>query len=137
MFNVLLYIWQLPQNIVALFMLLYFTDKEKVETINNIKIYSSTKMRGGISLGNYIIVANYYKNNYKVYSHEYGHAKQSKMLGCLYLIIIGVFSLIHAAAYKGSDYYSYWTEKWANKLVGIYDVNFDFDYKTHFENLKN
>lgn len=48
-------------------------------------------MRSGITLGNYIIV-----NNIKHLRHELGHTRQSKILGPLYLLVIGLPSLIHA-----------------------------------------
>ena len=54
--------------------------------------------------------------------HEYGHTLQSKMLGPLYLIVIGLPSLIWAWLYgpvipwSKNGYYVFYTEKWAEKL---------------------
>ena len=55
--------------------------------------------------------------------HECGHVKQSRILGPLYLFVIGIPSIIHAALpckkCKETNYYHFYTEKWANKLMGI------------------
>ncbi len=56
--------------------------------------------------------------------HEYGHFVQSLILGPLYLIIIGIPSVIWANIRffermrnrKGRSYYSFYTEKWASSL---------------------
>ena len=60
-----------------------------------------------------------------VIKHECGNVKQSKMLGPLYLIVIGVPSILHAWLndYIGCDeesgYSHFYTEKCADKLMGI------------------
>ena len=56
--------------------------------------------------------------------HEYGHTIQSLLLGPLYLLVIGVPStlwgflpgLAKKRREKGSSYFSFFTEKWANAL---------------------
>ena len=54
--------------------------------------------------------------------HERGHQIQSFILGPLYLLIIGLPSIIWCRCFenyrKTNDisYYSFYTEKWANKL---------------------
>ena len=83
-------------------------------------LYYSSKMRGGISLGQYIIVNDKYKD-YKgdTEKHEYGHYLQSRYLGPLYLLVIGLPSLLWAAWWnerRGVSYYSFYTEKWADRL---------------------
>nr|DAQ46191.1 MAG TPA: hypothetical protein [Crassvirales sp.] len=62
----------------------------------------------------------------KSIQHECVHSKQSDILGPLYLIVIGIPSLLHNIVhYLCSkigikwNYYSFYTESWANKLVGI------------------
>lgn len=52
--------------------------------------------------------------------HELGHVKQSHMLGWLYLIIIGLPSILWA--WLGDEdkcYYSFYTEKGANQAMGL------------------
>ena len=118
--EVLLYIWQLPQNFLGLLFLLFIREKEK-RTLEGITYYYCKNFRGGISLGKYIFLNSRSKISVK---HEYGHCIQSKMLGWFYLIVIGLPSLIHAGFHKtncspGKSYYHFYTEKWADKLVGI------------------
>lgn len=118
--EVLLYIWQLPQNILGLLFLLFIKGEER-KTTDNITFYYCKNFRGGISLGKYIILNSCNKTTVR---HEYGHCIQSKMLGWLYLIVIGLPSLIHAGIHKyncspSKSYYHFYTEKWADKLMGI------------------
>lgn len=57
--------------------------------------------------------------------HEYGHCIQSLILGPFWLFVIGIPSFVWAgcfAKYRQThnvSYYSFYTEKWANKLGGI------------------
>ena len=54
--------------------------------------------------------------------HEYGHTLQSLALGPLYLLVIGLPSLIWARSHRlaacrrrdGRSYYDFYTERWAN-----------------------
>ena len=63
----------------------------------------------------------------KTLAHEYGHTIQSLMLGPLYLIIIGIPSWVwcnvpcfrNMRRQKNISYYSFYTEKWADKLGEI------------------
>lgn len=117
------WIWQLPQNLIGI---TYrgIIKSDIISTINedsNYKVYLTRSNNGGVTLGKYIFVYQRYSNLSKVIQHETGHAIQSKILGPLYLLVIGLPSLIHASIHniwcgKNEDYYHFWTEKWANKL---------------------
>jgi len=56
--------------------------------------------------------------------HEYGHTIQSLLLGSLYLVIIGIPSTLWGFLQplnkkrktEGISYFSFFTEKWANRL---------------------
>ena len=115
----LLYIWQLPQNLVGLLFLLFIKGEVK-HTLQGITFFYSKRFPGGISLGSYIILG--YANE-KSIKHEYGHSIQSRYIGWLYLLVVGLPSLLHAAFHDcrslGKTYYHYWTERWANRLVGL------------------
>lgn len=118
--NVLLYVWQLPQNIIGV-ILTYFYKVKLIRKEGNINIYQSDYMLGGISLGKYIILR--YKNESSI-KHELGHCKQSLLLGPLYLIVIGLPSILHNMIHSLFndigiywDYYKFYTESWANKLM--------------------
>ncbi len=115
--NILLYIWCLPQNLLGLLFLLFIGGEER-HTLNGISFYYAKDFRGGISLGRYIILGDKRERSVR---HEFGHCIQSRMLGPLYLIVVGLPSLIHAWLCKCDDhsYYDYWCERWADKLGGI------------------
>nr|DAI59018.1 MAG TPA: Calcium homeostasis modulator [Crassvirales sp.] len=75
-----------------------------------------------VSLGDYIfMVPDFPKESFK---HELGHCYQSQLLGWLYIPVIAIPSVLHnlyvriarKLGYK-PDYYSFYTEKWADHLV--------------------
>lgn len=118
-----LWIWQLPQNLVGLLFLLFIRGEVK-HKLGSIKFYYAKTFPGGITLGEYIIVGT--KRELTV-RHEFGHIKQSRILGPLYLLVIGLPSVIHAGLNGIIDccdkspygYYHFYTEAWANKLGGL------------------
>ncbi|MGM9756930.1 MAG: hypothetical protein ACI3ZM_02130 [Candidatus Cryptobacteroides sp.] len=128
----LLLIWELPQNIIGAIYFVYlviFSDTQICDDGDSIEIYSE-KMSGGISLGIFrAYSAKYYANGSRYFKlmrmHEKGHRTQSKILGPLYLIVIGVPSLIWATLHSycrkisEMDYFAFYTERWADKLGGV------------------
>lgn len=141
MIKALLYIWQLPQNIVALIwtgILSIFYGKPEVVDYKGIKYHWFKRWNSGVSLGCYVIMGNYYRDRLDTINHEYGHTRQSIYLGPLYLLLIGlpsglwnlmdriltrtVKSWTWPKSYK--IYYNMPWEKWADKLGGV-DRHFD------------
>lgn len=114
--SAVLYLWQLPQNLAGLFLLGWFRKKREVAEYRGCRFYVAAGMRDGISLGRYIVLSPKLEGNERVYRHEYGHTRQSLFFGPLYLPVIGVPSLIHAALHRSGDYYKFWTERWADRL---------------------
>lgn len=121
------YIWQLPQNIIGS---LYkeFISKDIITRINyDASIYECylTRGGGGLTLGRFIFVNQHFTDLEETIFHEIGHVKQSRILGPLYLIIIGIPSISWAGlrrlipALKKINYYWFYTENWANKLMGL------------------
>lgn len=55
----------------------------------------------------------------KLLAHEYGHTIQSLLLGPLYLLVIGIPSVIwfHIHTPSKGSYYSFYPERMANALV--------------------
>ena len=118
-------LWQLPQNLIGL--LIKITCKTPLyTTYKEAKVYT-WKLRGGISLGQYIFLPYKDENPENFYvqqtiKHEYGHCVQSKYLGWFYLLVIGLPSLIWARCFEkyrkrtGKSYYSFYTESWADQL---------------------
>ena len=121
------YIWQLPQNLLGMLYKDCISDNIITRVNCDATDYECylTRSGGGITLGRYIFVNQYFKDLSNVILHEIGHTKQSRMLGPLYLIIIGIPSISWAGlrrlipALKKINYYSLYTENWANKLMGL------------------
>lgn len=118
---ILLYLWQLPQNLLGL--LLRAIYKGNDSHYEDAIVRRSTTMSGGISLGKYIIISQWSKQS--TIMHEYGHCRQSKYLGWLYLLLIGLPSIVWAGMYgviikkSHNGYYKFFTEKWADRLGNV------------------
>lgn len=121
--NIILWVWQLPQNLLGLLLALLYHYRAVARVKDRGVIYWVVPgFRGGISLGKYIIVSTkFFTENSELWLHEYGHCRQSVILGPLYLLAIGLPSLIHAALYRPEkgNYYDFYTEKWADRLGGV------------------
>ena len=115
------WLWQFPQNIVGCIVKRIFNAQYKL-TYKSAKVYVWNR-KDGISLGEYIFVPSFADEDY--IKHEYGHTVQSHYLGVLYLLVIGLPSIVWAGCFKsyrkkhGISYYSFYTERWANTLGGV------------------
>lgn len=130
--------WELPQSLLGL-TLLPFYRKTLISTgeYKDQKIYIYNKFPGGISLGYYILL-NGSKEHINCSSecytgrrlqdsikHESGHGIQSKWLGPLYLLTVGLCSVgwnilrTISPSLKQKDYYSIWPENQADRLGGV------------------
>ena len=54
--EILLYLWQLPQNILGLILIAIYKPEKKLIAKNGNIAYFSSKMSGGISLGKYSVI---------------------------------------------------------------------------------
>ena len=125
--QVLLFIWQLPQNILGLLVIL-FTGARKWNPF----YWRSDRGRFGVSLGCFIVLGAL-SDKYIRWSsikHERGHQKQSLYLGPLYLLLVGLPSvcrnlwdrLFHkqwSSDKRERWYYSRYPENWADRLGGV------------------
>lgn len=127
--DIILWLWQLPQNLLGLLLGLYFEGADvKGEVIGKVmaRVRLSSKMSGGISLGKYVYISPKMATGDCV-QHELGHCQQSLILGPLYLLIIGLPSILWAGIHTllvsrwtlDISYYWFYTERWANKLGGL------------------
>ena len=117
-------LWQLPQDLVGLVFGLFMKDKRRVRGIqgipDTIHVLCSPSMSGGISLGHFIYVKR--SDDVRSIRHEYGHCRQSRILGPLYLLVIGLPSLFWAVWWhpgRRMSYYHFWPERWADRLAGL------------------
>lgn len=113
------YAWQLPQNMLGLLFLLVLRGESR-HRLGGIRFYFLDTFPGGITLGEYIMVGT--KRDLTI-RHEFGHVLQSRMLGPLYLLAVGLPSLLWAALHEKvapeRSYYWFYTERWADRLGGV------------------
>ncbi len=113
------WLWQAPQNIVG-FLVMLFTHARKVGDWYEFNINC-----GSVSLGKYVFLCPSHWDDEQTLLHEFGHQKQSEMLGWLYLPIIAIPSLIWCGCFEwyrkkhNVSYYDFYTEKWADQIAGI------------------
>lgn len=130
---ILEYVWELPQNIIGI--IWRSIKKEGIITkISNNDIESVNadaylvKGSGSVTLGRYIFIRQTYDDQSLTIKHECGHVKQSKILGPLYLLIIGIPSILHAwlnnyigcCKRSNKGYYHFYTEY---ILMGEFDIS--------------
>ena len=126
--NLILFIWQLPQHIVAIIYFGYLVMMCKdlgVDSRYKQATVIPCIMRGAVTLGNYVFVG--LNSEYrKTVKHELGHTIQSKILGPLYLIVIGIPSITYCGlrrifpSLRKKNYYDFFSEKSANYLSEKY-----------------
>lgn len=124
MMKILKYFWQLPQLIAAFIYYQYLKSKDEILdtcTCQGAIVFIKRKSCGSVTLGSYIFLSP--RATDTAVRHEWGHTRQSLILGPLYLIVIGIPSLIWAATHKSiapnKPYDWFYTEAWANKLGGV------------------
>ena len=118
--KILLYLWQLPQNLLGLAVI----GVTKATYFHLLGYWAASHKghRFGVSLGKYIIIS--VPTTQKTVHHEKGHQKQSLYLGWLYLPVIGLPSLIGNIIWRifklsPNTYYKQPWEKWADHLGGV------------------
>lgn len=112
--KLILWLWQFPQNLIGFIIV-------KVMKAKKIQYYRCHLFYSGVSLGDYIIFDDRIFISHFDILHEIGHQKQSMILGPLYLIVIGLPSLIGniLRRFIKFDYYAQIWERWADKLGGV------------------
>lgn len=118
--ELLAWVWCFPQQMLGLLVKIFTGARQQAQG------YYLYDIKGGsLSLGTYIFLCEAHREDVNVLKHEKGHTKQSFILGWFYLLIIGVPSVIWAGCFKkyrarkNKSYYSFFTEKWADKLGGV------------------
>lgn len=118
--DILKFIWQFPQAVIGWILgKLYYHDAEYDYKDGDVRVIINRRFHGGISLCPFIILNRSKKVDV---AHEMGHTKQSKILGPLYLLVIGLPSILWAwywTADRKVDYYWFYTERWADVLGGV------------------
>lgn len=129
MIKLLLWVWQLPQHLLAGLLMLweFFVNRKLKQTIikknNDVIYFLIPNCNYGVSLGNYIFIDIKWSKE-KTMLHEYGHSVQSRRFGWFYLLVVGIPSIIrniYSRIFNKSNawYYSGYPEKQADKLGGV------------------
>lgn len=116
--NLILWLWQFPQNLLG-FIIIKLCKAKRYWQFT--RIYTCHLFYAGASLGKYIIFDDRRLVDDNDVKHEIGHQKQSLYLGWFYLTIIGIPSVIGNILYriKKFNYYNQPWEKWADKLGNV------------------
>lgn len=123
--NVLSWLWQLPQNILGLLVVIVTRAKKAEDGIWVCKHFFNS----AVSLGDYIISQEDCVTTMAI-KHEKGHQAQSRMYGWLYLLIVGLPSITRniwdRLAHKhwpmtkrAAWYYGGFPENQADRLGGV------------------
>ena len=116
----LLFLWQIPQNIVALCMMPFLGKLTKIRSTKWSAAYMGGNMQGGISLGCFCFLSPRLSMRDSAVRHELdGHTWDSRIFGPLYLLIIGLPSLLNAWIGFTPCYYDFPTERLANRHAGL------------------
>lgn len=130
LFQIFLFLWQLPQNILGILLLTYQIVRKMDICITYERNCCFIKGNLGVSLGFFIFWFPIAKGmDPLAYTcnkeHEFGHSRQSLIFGPLYLLVIGIPSAsraLYARWYQTRNrrwwprYYSGFPERWADSL---------------------
>jgi hypothetical protein len=131
--NIILFLWELPQNTLGVAYLLIKTARGSVMSRSLERSRLFVKVRhGAVSLGLFVFWSDtgdgVFTLDERNRLHEYGHTIQSRILGPLYLPVVGIPSVsrvIYAHRYykkhgkEWTGYYRGFPENWADRLGNV------------------
>jgi hypothetical protein len=131
--NIILFLWELPQNLLGIAYLLTKTVLGSVMS----RMFERNRLfvkvqHGAVSLGLFVFWSDTGDSVFTLDErnrlHEYGHSIQSRILGPLYLPVVGIPSVsrvIYAHRYyrkhgrEWTGYYRGFPENWADRLGNV------------------
>lgn len=125
---IIYFTWCILQTLIGLFLYLIYKLRNKIVAVKKIKtarlIFVKTKLFTGVSLGRYIFISDSEIKNENTIKHEYGHTVQSFIFGPLYLLAVGLPSVLRNIIwrinkFRHEDYFKGYPENWADKLGGV------------------
>ena len=126
--------WELPQSSLGLANLVLEVVRRGVArvTYEHDRVFVELRASRAISLGHFVFWSTVDSAFVRVTphnkAHEYGHARQSRMLGPLYLLVVGLPSSMRVAYAVAQyaitkrpweGYYDGFPESWADRLGGV------------------
>jgi hypothetical protein len=118
-----------------------FVKAEYSEKYFQSKVYFIKAEKFGISFGCQIFLSND-KRGKELLSHEYGHSRQSRILGVFYLPVICILGFIRYVVYESKIkkaenndelmrirkwYFNGFPEGWANRLGNVSTDDWEWD----------
>ena len=121
--NILLFIWMLPQELAGI-LVACFTGWNYKGIIGGV-MYFTKNGTGCVSLGHFVFVTHKaFMHSESTCAHEWGHTRQSRLLGPLYLIVIGLPSAIKCKFESDpTRYHAFYTERWADEISKRFPVD--------------
>lgn len=131
--RIFLFIWELPQNLLGFIVFEWMKIRRSIvnsEIEENLFFIETPNT--GVSLGWFVFWTpsgnrfSHLVNDCRM--HEYGHARQSVMLGPAYLLVVGIPSIsrvLYSKWYRKkhgciwTNYFNGFPENWADKLGGV------------------
>jgi hypothetical protein len=132
--RITLALWELPQNVLGVVNLAMQSAAKNVRgvTAERERIMIELRGTGAVSLGLFVFWtaedSAFVPVGPENRDHEYGHSLQSRLLGPLYLPVVGLPStmrVLYAAMYRSmtgerwAHYYDGYPERWADRLGGV------------------
>lgn len=126
--------WELPQNVLGALDLAATVALGRVRGVayERERLFVEVRGSGAVSLGLFVFWSRddtpYVRITATNREHEYGHSLQSRLLGPLYLPLVGVPSsarVAYAIAYRRltgrrwDGYFRGYPEDWADRLAGV------------------
>ncbi|HCA29320.1 MAG TPA: hypothetical protein DEP23_07055 [Ruminococcaceae bacterium] len=114
--------FEFPQNIIGYIGTLLFHEHYQYKDATVTHVNGTW---GAVTLGKYIFADDNYYHDETIIRHEYGHRLQSKRLSVLYLLVIGIPSIVWAGCFEqwrqkhNIPYGWFYTEAWADRLGGV------------------
>lgn len=122
-YSIIQWIWGFPQTAAGAVISLFVGGKAQRFHGASVRRW---RLSGSVSLGRFIFISEKVQPEFlqRIMVHEYGHTIQSLFLGPLYLLAVGIPSVLWAGLpalekYRinhSVSYYSFYSERWADEL---------------------
>ena len=117
-------LWGFPQSLVGA--VIFLLNLRRPHRLYHGAVVTEWKYKSSVSLGLFVFLAAAKSSEaqQRILVHEYGHTVQSLVLGPLYLLAVGLPSVLWAGLpqmkvlrrKKNISYYSVYPERWADRL---------------------
>lgn len=120
-------VWEAPQNAIGAAFAIRISASGRLVQRRRApcggRLLLTSAMASGVSLGLFVFAG--HRRGRRLVAHEIGHTYQSMLLGPMYLPLVGLPSFLwfwsreRMGWHADRDYYTFWTERWADRLGGV------------------